>query len=126
MFNRSLTKKTALKSVPKKLHVKRGDTVMVISGKDKGKTGTVKRVFNDRGKVLVEGLNIMKKAVKPNPMAGQKGGLVEMEAPIPASKVMVYDVKAGKPTRIKKQTITAAGKTKTVRVSKVSGEQLDD
>jgi large subunit ribosomal protein L24 len=111
-----------------KLHVKKGDTVMVISGKDKGKTGIVKRVFTAKGKVLVDGLNIIKKAVKPNPMVGQRGGIVEMERPIDASKVMLYSLKANKPTRIQVAEIkdTNTGKTKRVRVCKHTKEHLDD
>ena len=126
LSNRKKSKRTV--DVPKRYHVKKGDTVMVIAGRqqDKGKTGVVKRVLHDQGKVIVEGLNIMKKAVRPNPMLGQRGGIIEMEAPIPVSKVMVYDAKAGKPTRVKRQTIEADGRTKRVRVSVKSGEQLDD
>jgi large subunit ribosomal protein L24 len=113
---------------PHKLHVKKGDTVMVISGKDKGKTGIVKHVFIDRGRVLVEGLNMIKKAVKPNPYIGQKGGLVQMEAPLAASKVMLYSLKANKPTRISVSVLkddAKAGKVKRVRVCKHTKEQLD-
>lgn len=107
--------------------IKRGDTVMVITGKDKGKTGVVKRVFLDRAKVLVEGLNIIRKAVRPNPMAGLRGGIVEMEAPLHLSNVMVYDLKSSQPTRVRREPLsTPAGKAKRVRVSKKSGEQLDD
>src|SRR5690606_4925204 len=102
--------------VPASFHVKKGDTVMVVSGKDKGKTGTVKLVFRSRGKVLVEGLNLVKKAVRPNPMLGQRGGVVEMEAPLHVSKVMVYDAKASKVTRVG----TAVVDGKRVRVSKKS------
>jgi large subunit ribosomal protein L24 len=118
---------TSAKRVAKR-HVKRGDTVMVISGKDKGKTGIVKRVFADKNKVLVEGINVVKKAVRPNPMLGQRGGIVEMEAPLYISKVMVYDLKASKPTRIRRETVKSADgqSSKQVRVSKKSGEQLDD
>ncbi len=110
-----------------RFHVKRGDTVMVISGKDKGKTGIVKQVFTDKGKVLVEGVNMVKKAVRPNPMLGQRGGIIEMEAPLYVSKVMVYDLKTSQPTRIRRETITDAdGSPRRVRVSKKSGEHLDD
>lgn len=116
------------KNVTYKLHVKKGDTVMVISGKDKGKTGIVKHVFTDKGKVLVDGLNIIKKAVKPNPMAGQTGGIIAMESPILASKVMLYSLKANKPTRIQMAVIKddVTGKTKRVRVCKHTQEHLDD
>lgn len=113
--------------VPHRLHVKKGDTVMVISGKDKGKTGIIKRVFIDKGKVVVEGLNMIKKAVKPNPYIGQAGGIVAMEAPLAASKVMLFSVKANKPTRISVQSIKdeATGKVRRVRVCKHTKEQLD-
>lgn len=110
-----------------KCAIKRGDTVMVITGKDKGKTGIVKRVFLDRAKVLVEGLNMVRKAVKPNPMVGLQGGIVAMEAPLHLSNVMVYDLKTAKPTRVRREAVsTPQGQAKRVRVSKQSGEQLDD
>ena len=126
-----------------KPHVKRGDTVIVIAGnKDReqdtrhpnrkpkagviGKTGVVKRVFPEKGLVLVEGLNMIKKAVKPNPMLGQSGGIVEMEAPIAISNVMLYDLATSKPTRTRKELVqTADSKTRRVRVSKQTGEQID-
>jgi large subunit ribosomal protein L24 len=107
--------------LPQHYHVKKGDTVLVIAGKDKGKTGTIKRVFRSKGKVLVEGLNLVKKAVKPNPMLGQAGGLIEMEAPLSVSKVMLYDTKNAKASRAK--VILVDGKP--VRVSKKTGEHFD-
>ena len=123
---KSVTKKSSA-SAPAKFHVKKGDTVMVIAGKDKGKTGTVKRVLSDKNQVLVDGLNMVKKAVKPNPMAGDRGGIVEKEAPLHLSKVMVYDLKSSQPTRIRRGTAQdTSGKTKRVRIAKKSGEQLDD
>ena len=119
MMRTSSSKKRA--SLPATYHVKKGDTVMVIAGKDKGKTGTVKRVLRDRGKVIVEGLNMMKKAVRPNPMLGMRGGLVEMEAPLNVSKVMLFDLKNNKPSRAKTETVQG----KRVRVSKKTGEHFD-
>jgi large subunit ribosomal protein L24 len=107
--------------LPRHYHVKKGDTVMVIAGKDKGKTGTVKRVFRSKGKVLVEGLNIVKKAVRPNPMLGQQGGIVEMEAPLYVSKVMLYDTKNNKPSRAKVEVVGE----KKVRVAKKTNEHFD-
>ncbi len=109
------------RTAPRSVHVKKGDTVMVIAGKDKGKTGTVRKVLKDQGKVVVEGLNMIKKAVRPNPFLGQQGGIVEMEAPIFASKVMVYDLKTNQPTRIRHEVVEG----KRVRVAKKSGEHLD-
>ena len=111
---------------PKKVHVKKGDTVMVVAGKDKGKTGTVKRVLRERNRVVVEGLNLVKKAVKPNPMLGNSGGLVEVEAPLHLSNVMVYDLKANKATRVKRVVVGKGEDQKRVRVAVKTGEQLDD
>lgn len=111
--------KPKIKFVPNKLHVKTGDTVYVISGKDKGKTGKVLRVFTKKGKVLVEGINIVTKHLKPNQMNPQ-GGVVTHEAPLFSSKVMLFDEKSGKPTRVGYKFVDG----KKVRYSKVSGEVL--
>ena len=62
------------------MNIRKGDQVKVMAGKDRGKTGTVQHVFRSRGKVLVEGLNMVKKAVRPNPMMGQRGGIVVIVA----------------------------------------------
>ena len=105
----------------RKLHVKVGDTVLVLTGKDKGKTGIVSRVNRKEGKLLVEGINMVKKAVRPNPMIGLQGGLIDMEAEIPASRVMLYSLSAEKPTRIKKQVNDG----KKVRVCRHSGNAID-
>ena len=77
-------------SEEKKLHKKVVDRVIVTSGRDKGKTGNVKEVDTKTGEVLVEGVNMVTKAQKANPMAGIQGGLVKKEAFMNASKVMVY------------------------------------
>ncbi len=108
-------------TLPQSYHVKKGDTVMVIAGKDKGKTGTVKLVLRNKGKVVVEGLNLVKKAVRPNPMVGQHGGIVEMEAAMPVAKVMLVDTKNNKPSRVRTETVSG----KRVRVAKKTGEHLD-
>lgn len=105
-----------------KIHVKTGDRVFVIAGKDKGKIGTVKKVLPKKGRVVVEGINIVTKAMKPNPMMGVQGGLVKLEAPIHASNVMICCPKTEKPTRIKHEKLEDGKKT---RVCKISGEQLD-
>ena len=83
----------------KKLHVKTGDTVVILSGKDKGKKGKVLEVSPKEQKVIVEGLNIVTKHVKPRQM-GQQGGIVKCEAPLYACKVMAVCPKCGKPTRL--------------------------
>jgi len=82
-----------------KVHVKTGDTVLIISGKDKGKQGKVLEVSPSEGKVIVEGCNLATKHVKPRQM-GDVGGIVKAEAPMYASKVMLVCPKCGKPTRL--------------------------
>ncbi len=83
----------------KKVHVKTNDTVTILSGKDKGKTGKVLEVSPSEGKVIVENCNIVTKHVKPRRM-GEVGGIVKAEAPLYASKVMLVCPKCKKPTRL--------------------------
>lgn len=82
-----------------KLHVKRGDTVVVISGKDKGKKGEVLKAYPDKNRVIVKGINIVTKHVKPN-VANRQGGMVHQEGAIHASNVMLYCPKCNNATRI--------------------------
>ena len=105
----------------KSLHVKNGDRVIVLSGKDKGKIGNIKKADPSKSKVTVEGVNMITKAQKPQPMAGIQGGLIKLEAPMDASNVMVVCKKKKKPTRIKHEVVDG----KKVRVCKKCGEQLD-
>ncbi len=100
-----------------KLHVKTGDNVMIISGKDKGKKGKVLEVSPKEGKVIVEGCNLVTKHVKPRQM-GQQGGIVKAEAALYACKVMPVCPKCGKPTRVGHK-INEDGKK--VRVCKHAG-----
>ncbi len=102
-----------------KLHVKKGDTVMVIAGDDKGQTGKVLKVYRDKNAAIVEGRNINKKHTKPNAKNTQ-GGIVEQEAPIHLSNLMVMDGKI--PTRIGRKMDEKSGKL--VRYSKKSGEEI--
>ena len=104
-----------------KLHIKRGDTVMVMSGGDKGKTGKVIAAFPCEGKVIVENVNMIKKHQKSKGM-GRAGEIIEKEAPIFASKVMLYDSAKKKPTRLGYKILKDGKK---VRISKISGEQID-
>ncbi|MCK1997724.1 large subunit ribosomal protein L24 [Paenisporosarcina quisquiliarum] len=99
------------------MHVKKGDKVMVISGKDKGKTGVVLTAFPKKDRVLVEGVNIIKKHMKPN-QANPQGGIVSHEAAIHVSNVMLIDPKTGEPTRVGSKVEDG----KKVRVAKKSGE----
>ena len=109
------------KTEEKKLHTKVGDRVIVTSGRDKGKTGNVKEVNTKKGEVLVEGVNIVTKAQKPNPMAGIQGKLVKKEAFMDSSKVMVYCPSCEKATRVKHDVKDG----KKIRVCKKCGESLD-
>ena len=82
-----------------KLHIKKGDTVYVNAGEDKGKTGKVTKVLVDKQRAVVEGINMVSKSQKPSAKNPQ-GGIVKMEAPIHISNLNVVDPKTGKPTRI--------------------------
>lgn len=99
------------------MYIKKGDKVKVISGKDKGKEGIVLKAFPKKDRIVVEGINMVKKHQKPNAMAPQ-GGILEIEAPIHVSNVQLIDPKTGEATRISHQVIDG----KKVRVSKKSGE----
>lgn len=103
-----------------KLHVKKDDTVLILSGDDRGKTGKVLAVSPKEGKVIVEGLNMVKKHVKPR-RAGETGGIVEAESAIYASKVEVICPSCKKATRVAHKTF-ADGKKQ--RVCKHCGETL--
>ena len=105
----------------KDLHVKNGDRVIVIAGKDKGKIGNIRKVDRSEGKVIVEGLNMVTKAQKPQPAAGIQGGLIKIEAPIDSSNVMIVCPACEKATRPSMKVIDG----KKVRVCKKCGEQLD-
>ena len=102
------------------MHVKKGDKVMVISGKDKGKTGVILAAFPKQDRVLVEGINMVKKHAKPS-QSNPQGGIVNQEAPIHVSNVMNIDPKSGEPTRVGYKMED----NKKVRVAKKSGEILD-
>ena len=82
-----------------KMQIKKGDTVKILSGKDRGKQGTVLRAYPAEGKIKVEGVAVVKKAVRPN-QQNQQGGIVEQEAAIDASNVMLVCPSCGKPTRV--------------------------
>lgn len=101
-----------------KVHVKKNDTVIVISGKDKGKTGEVLKVSPKTGKVLVQGVNIVKKHQKAN-KAQMESAIVEKEAAINSSKVMLYCTKCKNATRISNKILDDGTK---VRVCKKCGE----
>ncbi|MCW0482850.1 50S ribosomal protein L24 [Gaoshiqia sediminis] len=104
----------------KKLHIKKGDTVVVLAGNDNGRQGKVLEVIRDKDRAIVEGVNMVKKHTKPNAESPQ-GGIVEKEAPIHISNLMLVDPKTGKPTRIGRKL---GDNGKLVRYSKKSGEEI--
>ena len=103
-----------------KLHIKKGDTVYVNAGNDKGKTGRVLRVLVSKNRAVVEGLNMVSKSAKPSAKHPQ-GGIIKMEAPINISNLSLIDPKSGKPTRVGRRKNEEG---KTVRYSKKSGEEI--
>ena len=104
----------------KKLHVKKGDTVIVIAGDNLGSKGRILEIDRKTEKAIVEGVNMIKKHTKPNSKHPQ-GGIIEKEAPVHISNLMLVDPKTGKPTRIGRR-LNAEGKL--VRYSKKSGEEI--
>lgn len=113
--------KKVLESHNNKLHVKKDDNVIVITGKDKGKKGRVIAAYPRENRVLVEGVNMVKRHTRPNPQ-NQQGGIIEREAPIHVSNVMHIDPKSGQPTRIGYKVLENGKK---VRIAKKSGQEID-
>ena len=103
-----------------KLKIKKDDKVLVIAGKDRGKVGKVLRVLPDKGRVVVEKINMVKRHTRPS--ANSQGGILEKEAPIHISNVMLVCDKCGKPTRVGRRQLPEGRR---VRFCKKCGEQLD-
>ncbi|NEW82940.1 MAG: 50S ribosomal protein L24 [Mariniphaga sp.] len=104
----------------KKLHIKKGDTVVVIAGNSKGQEGKILEVVRETERAIVEGVNLVSKHTKPNAKSPQ-GGIIKQEATIHVSNLMLKDPKTGKPTRIGRRLDK---KGKLVRYSKKSGEEI--
>ena len=104
-----------------KLHVNKGDEVVVVSGEDKGKISKVLEVYPKNGKILVEGVNMVKRHTRAQG-PGQEGEIVEKEAPIYAAKVMLWDDENKKASRVGSKLLDSGRK---VRILKTSGEQID-
>jgi large subunit ribosomal protein L24 len=100
--------------------IRKGDNVVVISGKDKGKTGKVTRVLHEEDRVVVAGVNLVKRHMRPTPR-NPSGGILEREQPIHASKVMLVDPSSGKGTRVRFKTLENGKK---VRIAVKSGDEL--
>ena len=105
----------------KSLHVKSGDRVIITAGKDKGKTGNIKKALPSERKVIVEGANMITKATKANPAYGIQGGLIKKEAPLDSSNVMIVCPSCEKATRVAHKVIDG----KKVRVCVKCGETID-
>jgi large subunit ribosomal protein L24 len=103
------------------LKIKKGDEVVVITGKDKGRRGNVLKVLPD-DRVVVENINMVKRHTKPNPNAGQPGGIIDKEMPINASNVMLWNADAGKGDRVGFKVLDDGRK---VRVFRSTGEVVD-
>ena len=102
-----------------KMHIKKGDTVYVLAGEDKGKTGRVLAVQREKDRAIVEGVNMVTKATKPSAQHPQ-GGLIKKEAPIHISNLNLVDPKTGKPTRIAIKRVDGTA----VRISKKSNQEI--
>ena len=110
------------RSLARYLHVRKNDLVEVVAGSAAGKRGRILRVFPERGRVIVEGVNMIRRHTKANPRQNIKGGVVEREAPVAASNVMIVDPETNAPTRIRHTRLTDGRK---VRVSARSEGVLD-
>ena len=110
--------------IPVKIKIRRDDTVKVIAGRDKGKTGRVLDIDRERGKVLVEGVGLVKRHTRPNPQRQIKGGIAERESMIAISNVMLL-TSGGVPTRVGYRVEGAGASTRRVRYARKTGEILD-
>jgi len=102
-------------------HVRKGDTVIVVAGKERGKRGRVLRVIREKSRVVIERVNMIKRHQRPTQRIRQ-GGIIEREGPIHLSNVMLIDPASGKPTRIGRRELSDGKK---VRVARASGEIID-
>jgi len=107
------------------MHIRKGDTVMVIAGNARGKTGKVLKVYPERARVIVEGVGIIKRHTRPN-QRNPQGGIVQKEAPVHVSNVMLIDPKTNQVTRVGMKVTQDAttGKKRRMRVAKATGEMF--
>ncbi len=103
------------------MHVRKDDTVLILSGNDRGKQGRVLKVFPDKNRIIIEGVSFIKRHTKPS-TKNQSGGIIEKEAPIHASSVMVICSKCGEPTRVNRKKITEEGRARFTRCCVKCGE----
>ena len=114
------TQKRVPKAAPAKLFVRKGDRVRVMRGNERGKEGTILRVDREKNRVVIEGVNLRKRHMRPSPL-NPEGGIVTFEAPIHASNVMLLDPKSGEPTRLRSR-VGADGSRE--RVAAKSGQVI--
>lgn len=107
------------------MKIRKNDMVQVTAGNDRGKRGKVLKVFPEKQRVIVEGVNFILRHTKPN-QQNQQGGIVKREGPIHVSNVMLIDPKSGKPTRVGHSVLNTAEGTKRVRVARVSNEMIPE
>ncbi len=105
-----------------KTPVRKNDEVVVIAGKDRGKRGRVLQVLPEKNRLVVEGVNMIKRHTKPNPQRNVKGGIIEREAAIHASNVQPLDPESGRPTRVGRKTLDDGRR---VRISRRTGSVMD-
>jgi large subunit ribosomal protein L24 len=116
--------KKKLPPPPRRISIKKNDVVRVISGRDSGKTGRVLEVDRKRGRLLIEGVMLVKRHTRPNPQRQIKGGIAEREGPIHVSNVMIL-TSGGVPTRISYKVDEVGGKVRRTRIARKTGESLD-
>jgi large subunit ribosomal protein L24 len=109
-----------------KLNIKKGDTVLILTGKDRGKQGTVSRAMPQVDKVVVEGLNMVKKHVKPQGAQARQGGVIDKAMPIHVSNTMLICSECGKPTRVAHERRVINEKERGVRVCKKCHKIIED
>jgi large subunit ribosomal protein L24 len=100
---------------PRGMHVRRNDNVLILAGKSKGRTGKVLRVIPAEGRAIVEGVNFIRKHTRANPQKNIKGGILEREAPVDVSNLMVVCGECGKPSRIGRRILEDGTKVRTCR-----------
>lgn len=106
-----------------RLHVRKGDMVEVLGGKSRGKRGKVLRIFRERARAIVEGVNMVKRHTKANPAKNQPGGIVEKPASLPVARLMIVCARCGEAARVGRRFLDDGTK---VRYCKHCNEQLDD
>jgi large subunit ribosomal protein L24 len=104
--------------------IRKGDDVMVIAGRDKGKRGNVVKHVGEEH-LIVEGVNRVKKHQRPNPMKGQQGGIIDKDMPIHISNIALFNAQTGKPDRVGIKTVGAGEQARKVRIFKSTGELVD-